>query len=101
MPIVLAPVNDLFGLAVCEGIENGLTIHQATGLGVWCAGSATRMAALAGTIPSYVEAITIFADDDEPGRKGALDLAEALHQRRERPGGFLRRKIEITIEGLS
>jgi hypothetical protein len=40
LPIVLAPLNDLFGLAVCEGVENGLTIFQATGLGVWCAGSA-------------------------------------------------------------
>src|SRR5262249_19565613 len=70
VPIVLAPVNDLSGLAVCEGIENRLTIHQATGLGVWCAGSATRMPALAGTIPSYVHAITIYADDDKAGRNG-------------------------------
>jgi hypothetical protein len=59
------------------------------------------MPALAGTIPSYVQAITIYADDDKAGRKGALDLAEALYQRSKQPGGFLRSEIEITIEGLS
>jgi hypothetical protein len=101
LPIVLAPLNDLFGLAICEGIENGLTIHQATGLGVWAAASAGHMPALADAIPSYAEAITIYADDDKAGRKGALDLAEALHTRRRRPGGFIRREIEILIEGLS
>ena len=37
LPIVLAPPNDLLGMAVTEGIEDGLTVHQATGLGVWAA----------------------------------------------------------------
>jgi phage/plasmid primase-like uncharacterized protein len=101
LPIVLAPLNDLFGLAICEGIENGLTVHQATGLGVWAAASAGHMPALADTIPRDAEAITIYADDDKAGRKGALDLAEALHMRRRRPGGFIRGEIEILIEGLS
>ena len=100
LSIVLAPLNDLFGLAVCEGVENGLTIFQATGLGVWCAGSARHMPALADTIPRDVEAITIYADDDKPGRKGAIDLAEGLYARCKRPGGFLRGEIEIIIEGL-
>ena len=100
VPIVLAPLNDLFGLAVCEGIENGLTIHQATGLGVWCAGSAGHMPALADTIPRDVDAVTIYADDDRAGRKGAIALADGLHARCKRPGGFLRGKIEIIIEGL-
>jgi phage/plasmid primase-like uncharacterized protein len=101
LPIVLAPLNDLFGLAICEGIENGLTVHQATDLGVWCAASASHMPALAAAIPRDAEAITIYADDDKAGRKGALDLAEALHARRRRPGGFIRAEIEILIEGLS
>jgi hypothetical protein len=100
LPIVFAPLNDLFGLAVCEGVENGLTILQATGLGVWCAASAGHMPALADTIPHDVEAITIYADDDKPGRKGAIDLAEGLYARCKRPGGFLRGEIEIIIEGL-
>ena len=40
LPIVIAPLNDLLGLAVCEGIEDALTVHQTTGLGAWVAGSA-------------------------------------------------------------
>ena len=59
-PIVLAPVNDLLGLAVTEGIEDGLSVLQATGLGVWVAGSAPHMPALAECIPNYVECCTIY-----------------------------------------
>ena len=40
LPIVLAPVNDLLGLAISEGIEDALSIFEETGLGVWAAGSA-------------------------------------------------------------
>jgi len=89
-PIVLASPNDCLGLAVSEGIEDGLSIYQATGLGVWAAGSASRMAALAPRIPDYIEAITIAADADPAGQSNALRLAEALDA-----GG-----IEIFIEGL-
>ena len=32
-PIVLAPPNDLLGLAITEGIEDALSAHEATGLG--------------------------------------------------------------------
>jgi hypothetical protein len=39
-PIVLFPPNDLLGLAIVEGIEDGLSVYAATGLGVWAAGSA-------------------------------------------------------------
>src|SRR5262249_56410086 len=39
-PIIIAPPNDLFGLAITEGIEDALTVHQATGLGAWAAGAA-------------------------------------------------------------
>jgi hypothetical protein len=50
-PIVLAPPNDLLGLAVTEGIEDGLSVHEASGLGVWAAGAANRMPALASAMP--------------------------------------------------
>jgi putative DNA primase/helicase len=91
LPIVLAPPNDLLGLAVTEGIEDGLTAHQATGFGVWVAGSGGRMPALAKLLPGYIEAVTVYAhSDDKTGRDGALKLAEALH----------RRGIEVRIEGL-
>jgi putative DNA primase/helicase len=89
-PIVLAPPNDLLGIAITEGIEDGLSVHQATGLGAWAAGSAPYMPALANALRDYVEAVTIYAHDDGGG-KFALELAEALHLR-----GF-----EVRVEGLS
>jgi hypothetical protein len=36
-PIVLAPPNDLLGMAVTEGIEDGLSVYEDTGLGIWVA----------------------------------------------------------------
>jgi Toprim domain len=89
-PIVLAPPNDLLGLAITEGIEDALTVHQATGLGAWAAGAAGFMPKIADTVPDYIEAITIYAHDDKAGQDGARKLAEALRRR-----GF-----EVTVEGL-
>jgi hypothetical protein len=77
-PIVLAPVNDLLGLAITEGIEDALSVYQATGLGAWAAGSASRLPALADAIPGYVECVTILVDDDQDGRRHAGTLAERL-----------------------
>ena len=72
-PIMSAyrPPNDLLGLAICEGVEDALTAHEATGLGAWAAGSAGRMPALASVIPHYIEALTIYAHDDKAGHDGA------------------------------
>jgi hypothetical protein len=89
-PIVLAPANDLLGLAITEGIEDALTAYAATGLGAWAAASASRMPALADAIPDYIEAVTIFAHPDTAGRIGAGKLAAEIH----------RRGIEVTVEGL-
>lgn len=91
LPIVLAPPNDLLGLAITEGIEDALTAYQATGLGAWAAGMAGRMPALADTIPSYIECVTIFGHPDKAGRNGAGGLADGLDQR----------GIEVLLEGLS
>src|SRR5262249_25009751 len=55
LPIVVAPPTDLLGLAITEGIEDALSVYQATGLGAWAAGSAGRMPALAAVIPDYIE----------------------------------------------
>jgi hypothetical protein len=77
-PIVLAPPNDLLGLAITEGIEDALSVHEATELGVWAAGSASRMLALANAVPDYIECITIVADGDDTGRDNAQRLAAAL-----------------------
>ncbi|MCF6110830.1 toprim domain-containing protein [Mesorhizobium muleiense] len=89
-PIVLAPPNDLLGLAIAEGIEDALSVHQATGLGAWAAGSAGRMSALAAQMPDWIDCVTIAADPDEAGQRGAIGLADALAAR-----GF-----ETFIEGL-
>ena len=80
-PIVLAPPNDLLGLAIAEGIEDALTVHQATGLGAWAAGAATRMPALADVVPDYIECVTVAADDDDIGRGNAEELARRLRCR--------------------
>jgi CHC2 zinc finger/Toprim domain len=90
-PIVIAPPNDLLGMAITEGIEDALTAHQATGLGAWAAGAAGFMPALADKVPNYIEALTIFSHGDTAGQRGALELAELLD----------RRGMEIRIEDLS
>jgi hypothetical protein len=77
-PIVLAPANDGLGLAITEGIEDALSIHEATGLGVWAAGSASRMPALAAVVPAYIDSITVIGDADDAGRKHSQALVEAL-----------------------
>jgi hypothetical protein len=78
MPIVLAPVNDIGGLAIAEGIEDAASIHQATGLGAWAAGCANRLPALARAVPQYVTSVTIVVDDDDAGRRYSRELATAL-----------------------
>jgi len=81
-PIVLAPANDLLALAITEGIEDALSVHEATGLGAWAAGSASRLPALAAALPIYVECVTVVADDDEDGRRHADELARRVSTRR-------------------
>jgi hypothetical protein len=90
-PIVVAPPNDMLGLAITEGIEDALTAHEATGLGAWAAGSAGFMQALAKSVPVYIEAITIFAHADKAGRRGAHNLAEWLSAR----------GVEVRIDGAA
>jgi Toprim domain len=81
-PIVMAPPNDLLGMAIAEGIEDALTVHQSTGLGAWGAGAASRLPALADAIPSYVECVTVLVDDDADGRRFAGELADRIRARR-------------------
>ena len=80
-PIVLAAPNDLLGLAVAEGIEDALSIHEATGLGAWASGGAGRLPALADSVPGYINFVTIIADRDPAGVNGAEGLAEGLRRR--------------------
>lgn len=77
-PIVLAPPNDNLGLAVTEGIEDGLSIHEATGLGAVAAGSASRLPALADSMPAYIGCVSILEDADPAGQRGAAELWSRL-----------------------
>lgn len=81
-PIVLAPMNDLLGLAISEGAEDSLSIFEATGLGAWAAGGAGRMPALAETVPSYTGCVNVVIDDDPAGRRHAAELVARLEARR-------------------
>jgi len=80
-PVVLAPVNDLLGLVICEGIEDALSVYEATGLGAWAAGAASRLPALADAIPGYVESLLVLVDDDNDGRRHAAELARRAASR--------------------
>lgn len=80
-PIVVAPLSDGLGLAIAEGIEDAISIHEATGLGAWAAGSAGRLPALADAVPSQVDSVTIVADSDDAGQKNARELAHRLNAR--------------------
>lgn len=81
LPIVIAPINDGLGLAVCEGIEDALSAHQETGLGAWAAGTANRMPSIAQHVPDYVETVTVLIDNDLAGKRYGGKLVTALQER--------------------
>jgi len=96
-PLVLAPVNDLLALAITEGIEDALSIHQATGLGAWAAGSASMMPSLADSVPDSIRCISIFVDANEAGRRHSHELAVRLRQRKPRES---ERAVEVILREL-
>lgn len=81
-PIVVAPLNDLLGLAIAEGAEDALSIAEATGLGAWAAGGASRLPALADAVPSYADCVNVVVDDDLAGKKHSAELVRRLTARR-------------------
>jgi hypothetical protein len=86
LPVVLAPVNDGLGLAITEGIEDGLSVFEETGLGVWAARSAGNMPKI---VAALLECITIFAHRDETGMRFAKDAARLIAAMR----------VEVHIKG--
>jgi Toprim domain-containing protein len=91
-PIWLAPIDDGLGLAIAEGIEDALSVHAATGLGAWAAGTAGRLPAMADVVPAYVESVTVMVDRDHNGEQNSAELARRLVARgievvMVRPGG--------------
>jgi hypothetical protein len=81
-PIVLAPMNDLLGLVITEGIEDALSAYASTGLGAWAAGAASRLPALSATVPSYSDTVSVLADADPAGQRHAGELLRRLEARR-------------------
>jgi hypothetical protein len=81
VPIMVAPWTDSQALIVTEGIEDALSAHESTGLCAWAAGCASRLPALVETVPSWVECVTILADNDHDGRRHAASLATGLSTR--------------------
>lgn len=78
LPIILAPINDGLGLALTEGIEDGLSVFEETDLGVWVAGSASNLPKIATAILPYVECVTIFAHRDDAGMRSAKEAARLI-----------------------
>ncbi len=71
-------------LGITEGLEDGLSLFQAVGIATWAAGSAGRMPSLAPRLPPWATELTIIADDDAAGQKGAAELKRrAMNGRRE------------------
>jgi hypothetical protein len=89
-PICLAPPNDGLGLVISEGIEDALSVHQATGIGAWAAGSASHLVKLAAVVPDYIECVTLMQDEDDAGANACETLAR----------GLLRRNFEVRIVQL-
>jgi putative DNA primase/helicase len=63
----------IMGLA--EGVETALSAMQMTGMTVWASLGASRLHSI--ELPSEVEEIHIFVDNDEPGRTAAKRAADA------------------------
>jgi hypothetical protein len=57
-------------------------MHEATGLGVWAAGCASRLPALADAIPDFIDCVTVVVDDDADGRRHSAALAGRIRARR-------------------
>jgi hypothetical protein len=81
LPLVVAPPNDLLGLAITEGIEDAASAHQLTGLGAWAAGCASRLPRLAEVVPHYIEVVTIIVDPDKDGVRYSRQFAQELRAR--------------------
>jgi hypothetical protein len=81
--------HDGLGLAITEGIEDGLSVFEETGLGVWAAGSAGNMPKIAAALPPYIECTTIFAHRDETGLRFAKEAARLIAAM----------KVEVHVKG--
>ncbi len=63
-------------MVVSEGIENALSVTQATGLPAWAGLSTSGLIGLRLPVPPMAEEIIIACDNDPPGRRAADEVAE-------------------------
>ncbi len=63
-------------LIICEGLEDGLTLHQELELPVWVACGASFLRSM--VVPEQVRSLVIAADNDPPGEEAAYRAAEAM-----------------------
>ena len=61
-------------VVLTEGIEDGLSIAQSTGLAVWATLGTSGLRSV--KLPETVREVIIAADNDEPGEKAARDAAQ-------------------------
>ncbi|RXH25843.1 hypothetical protein XH99_22310 [Bradyrhizobium nanningense] len=81
-PIVCAPFHDSSNaLVIAEGVEDALTAHEVMGIGAWAAGGASRMPALAESIPDWTDCASILIDDNSAGRVNTAKLERSLQER--------------------
>jgi len=66
-------------LVICEGIETGLSVLQATGHHVWAALGTSNLGNV--ELPAFVREVVIAADNDEPGMKAALAAGQSYRSR--------------------
>ena len=58
-------------MAISEGIEDGITILQETGMSVWAATSASALRSMALPALPMASEVVICADPDPPGQRAA------------------------------
>ena len=63
-------------MAISEGIEDGITILQETGMSVWAATSASALRSMALPALPMASEVVICADPDHAGRRAAAGAAE-------------------------
>jgi hypothetical protein len=64
-------------VTLCEGIEDGLSILQATGFTVWVATSTSGLRSV--ELPDCVHTVIIAGDNDTPGREAVRAAAMRFH----------------------
>ena len=77
--VVKLSKNTSSPLVICEGIETGLSVYQATKYCVWCALSASNMQNISLPAIEEISKVIIASDNDEAGINSSKQLANRLY----------------------